>query len=192
MASSIRPRGTGRSGRIPSSSTTARSIGAVTSPRGSSRSCSRQRCARHSNPCGRSALGGGRRVAPAHRSPPDDLASAAYRERHATNEELLMDVQGNAVARYETLAVRQEGFVLFASIEAPPMNLLGTELVRDLVSLIRRAEADDAVRVLVFTSADPDYFISHVDVTRIGEYRQEAAKLTGEPSIAIAFRHLSA
>jgi len=103
-----------------------------------------------------------------------------------------MDVQGNAVARYETLAVRQEGFVLFASIEAPPMNLLGTELVRDLVSLIRRAEADDAVRVLVFTSADPDYFISHVDVTRIGEYRQEAAKLTGEPSIAIAFRHLSA
>src|SRR3981081_3903642 len=93
---------------------------------------------------------------------------------------------------FETLNVRQEGGVLLAEIAAPPMNLLGPELVRDLVSLIERAEADDAVRVLVFKSADPDYFISHVDVTKIKEYRAEAAKLTGEPSIALLFRHLSA
>jgi enoyl-CoA hydratase/carnithine racemase len=39
------------------------------------------------------------------------------------------------------------------------MNLLGPELVRDLVSLIRFAEADAAVKVLVFTTADPSYFI---------------------------------
>jgi enoyl-CoA hydratase/carnithine racemase len=93
---------------------------------------------------------------------------------------------------YEVLAVRQEGPVLFASIAAPPMNLLGPGLVRDLVSLIRRAEADDACRVLVFTSADPDYFISHVDVTKIGEYRQEAEKLIGEASLGLLFRYLSA
>jgi Enoyl-CoA hydratase/isomerase len=93
---------------------------------------------------------------------------------------------------FETLNVRKEGVVLFAEIAAPPMNLLGPELVRDLVALIQRAEADDAVKVLVFKSADPDYFISHVDVTRIKEYREEAAKLTGEPSIALLFRHLSA
>ena len=93
---------------------------------------------------------------------------------------------------FETLTVREEGAVLFVEISFPPMNLLGPELVRDLVSLIRRAEADDAVRVLVFKSADPDYFISHVDVTRIKEYREEAAKLTGEASIALLFRHLSA
>ena len=82
--------------------------------------------------------------------------------------------------------------MLFAEIAAPPMNLLGPELVRDLVSLIQQAEADDAFKVLVFKSADPDYFISHVDVTRIKEYREEAAKLTGEASIALLFRHLSA
>jgi enoyl-CoA hydratase/carnithine racemase len=40
------------------------------------------------------------------------------------------------------------------------MNLLGPELVRDLVSLIQRAEAEDTVQVLVFKSTDPDYFIS--------------------------------
>jgi len=93
---------------------------------------------------------------------------------------------------FETVKVRNEGAVLFADISAPPMNLLGTELVRDLVSLIQRAEADSAIQVLVFASADTDYFISHVDVTRISEYREQAAKLTGEPSIAILFRYLTA
>ncbi|MDT7673255.1 MAG: hypothetical protein QOD82_1157 [Pseudonocardiales bacterium] len=92
----------------------------------------------------------------------------------------------------ETITVRTEGAVLFADIEAPPMNLLGPELVRDLVSLIQEAEADDTIQVLVFTSADPDYFISHVDLTQIEEYRAEAAKLTGESSIALLFHHLSA
>jgi enoyl-CoA hydratase/carnithine racemase len=97
--------------------------------------------------------------------------------------------EGNVM--FQTLAVRQEGAVLFVDIAAPPMNLLGPELVRDLVSLIQGVEADQAVQVLVFRSADPDYFISHVDVTRIKEYRAEAAKLTGEASIALLFRHLS-
>jgi len=92
----------------------------------------------------------------------------------------------------EKLRAHQDGAVLFAAIAAPPMNLLGPELVRDLVSLIQRAEADETCHVLVFTSRDPDYFISHVDVTRISEYRDEAAKLTTEPSIGMLFRYLSA
>ena len=57
-------------------------------------------------------------------------------------------------------------------------DLLTPELVRDLVSLIQEAEGDEAVQVLVFKSADPDYFISHVDITQISEYRAEASKLT--------------
>lgn len=93
---------------------------------------------------------------------------------------------------FETISVQIDAGVVVAEISAPPMNLLGPELVRDLVSLILRAEADAACSVLVFTSADPDYFISHVDLTRVAEYRAEAAKLTGETSIASLFRHLSA
>ncbi len=91
----------------------------------------------------------------------------------------------------ETLNVRTEGAVLFAEIAAPPMNLLGPGLVRDLVSLIRQAEADDGIQVVVFRSADPDYFISHVDVARIKEIREASAMLTGEASLAVLFRHLS-
>jgi enoyl-CoA hydratase/carnithine racemase len=93
---------------------------------------------------------------------------------------------------FQTLNVSREGPVLFVEISAPPMNLLGPELVRDLVALIQRAEADEKIQVLVFKSADSDYFISHVDITRIKEYRNEAAKLTGEASIGLMFRYLSA
>ena len=93
---------------------------------------------------------------------------------------------------FETLAVQEDGAVLFVRIAAPPMNLLGPELVRDLVSLLQWAETGDAFYVLVFQSADPDYFISHVDVPRFREYREEAAKLVGEASLSLLFRRLSA
>lgn len=79
---------------------------------------------------------------------------------------------------FDTLSVRKEGAVVFAEINAPPMNLMGPELVRDLVSLIRQSEADDAVRVIVYKSADPDYFISHVDVTRRQELQGRRSSST--------------
>jgi enoyl-CoA hydratase/carnithine racemase len=110
----------------------------------------------------------------------------------ANQKQTLAGSEQDKAENFDTLSVRRQGAVLFAEIAAPPMNLLGPELVRDLVSLIQQAEADPAVKVLVFKSADRDYFISHVDVTRISEYRQEAAKLTGEASLALMFRHLSA
>jgi len=99
---------------------------------------------------------------------------------------------GTQQAVFETISAHKQGGVLFAEIAAPPMNLLGPELVRDLVSLIQQTEADDSIHVLVFKSADPDYFISHVDVTRIAEYGELAKQLTGEPSIAMLFHYLSA
>lgn len=92
---------------------------------------------------------------------------------------------------FETLRVGREGAALFVDITAPPMNLLGPEVVRDLVSLIQQAEADQTVHVVVFRSADRDYFIAHVDVTRISEYRRETARLTGEASLGLLFRYLS-
>lgn len=92
---------------------------------------------------------------------------------------------------FETLTVEEQGGVLFVTIEAPPMNMLGPEMVRDLVSLITVLDQGEPYKVAVFRSADPDYFISHVDVTKIAAYRQEAAALTGEASIALLFRRLA-
>jgi enoyl-CoA hydratase/carnithine racemase len=92
---------------------------------------------------------------------------------------------------FETLIVRAEGAVLFIRIDAPPMNLLGPALVRDLAALIALLDRGEPYRVVVFSSADPDYFIPHVDVTRVREYREAAAALTGEASIGLLFRRLS-
>ena len=50
---------------------------------------------------------------------------------------------------YDTLTVEEQGAVLFVGINNPPMNLLGPELVRDLVSLLQRAESNDGVQMPV-------------------------------------------
>ncbi|MDE1147111.1 MAG: enoyl-CoA hydratase/isomerase family protein [Azospirillaceae bacterium] len=94
-------------------------------------------------------------------------------------------------ADFETLTLEDQGAALFVTIDTPPMNLLGPALVRDLVRLITLLDRGEPYKVVVFKSADPDFFISHVDVTQIAAYRQEAAKLTGEASIALLFRRLA-
>src|SRR5277367_5037745 len=81
---------------------------------------------------------------------------------------------------YRTLRVaRSDEGVLGVVIDAPPMNLIGPELVRDLVTLIGELESGADVRVVVLESADPDYFIPHVDLTKVAEYTAEAAKAGG-------------
>ena len=92
---------------------------------------------------------------------------------------------------YETLKLEARGAMLTATIDAPPMNLLGPELVRDLVSLIETLDKGEPYKVVVFKSADPDYFISHVDVNQVAAYREEAARLTGEASLGLLFRSLA-
>jgi enoyl-CoA hydratase/carnithine racemase len=68
-------------------------------------------------------------------------------------------------------------------IDAPPMNLIGPQLVRDLVGLLGTLESDRVTRVMVLESADPDYFVPHVDLAKVAAYTAEAAK-AGEPDDA--------
>ena len=60
---------------------------------------------------------------------------------------------------FETLKLRQGRGRSVRGHCGPANEIFGPELVRDLVSLIQRAEADETVQVVVFRSADPDYFI---------------------------------
>lgn len=54
--------------------------------------------------------------------------------------------------------------VLEVMINIPPMNLMGIDLLIDLDQLGRRSEFDDEVKVIVFSSLDPDFFVAHGDV----------------------------
>ncbi len=95
---------------------------------------------------------------------------------------------------YRTLRVApsDEG-VLGVVIDAPPMNLIGPELVRDLVRLLAALESGRETRVVVLESADPDYFVPHVDLTKVAEYTAEAAKAggPGDASLGMLWRKLS-
>src|SRR5580693_243759 len=81
---------------------------------------------------------------------------------------------------YRTLRVAPtDNGVVSVVIDAPPMNLIGPELVHDLVTLIGALESDQETRVMVLESADPEYFVPHVDLTKVAEYTAEAAKAGG-------------
>lgn len=93
----------------------------------------------------------------------------------------------------ETLDVRIEDRVLYAVLDSPPLNLIGPELVRDLVTLILDLEARDDISVLVFTSATTGFFSAHVDMARAGELGSEIARLEpGGAPLGVLFRRISA
>ncbi len=95
---------------------------------------------------------------------------------------------------YRTLRVApsDEG-VLGVVIDAPPMNLIGPELVRDLVGLLGEVESGQETRVVVLESADPEYFVPHVDLTKVAEYTAEAARAGGpdDASLGMLWHKLS-
>jgi enoyl-CoA hydratase/carnithine racemase len=96
------------------------------------------------------------------------------------------------VYRALRVAPGDEG-VLNVVIDAPPMNLIGPELVRDLVTLLGELESGEDVRVVVLESADPEYFVPHVDLTKVAEYTAEAAKAGGpdDASLGMLWHKLS-
>lgn len=68
---------------------------------------------------------------------------------------------------YECLKVRVDAGVATITIDHPPINLFDLALIQEMDRVGRELETDDAVRVAVFQSADPEFFIAHADVALI-------------------------
>ena len=68
---------------------------------------------------------------------------------------------------YNCLKIRLDRGVLFVTVDNPPINLLDLPLMQEIDRLGREIEADDDVKVVVFDSANPDFFIAHADVNLI-------------------------
>jgi enoyl-CoA hydratase/carnithine racemase len=68
---------------------------------------------------------------------------------------------------YATLKVECDGGVARVTIDHPPINLFDMAMIQDFLRLGMELEADDSVRVAVFASADPEFFIAHADVELI-------------------------
>lgn len=65
------------------------------------------------------------------------------------------------------LAVDVSDGIATVTIDSPPINLFTVELFLHTAQLAQRLAADDDVRVVVFRSANPDFFVAHFDVEAI-------------------------
>jgi enoyl-CoA hydratase/carnithine racemase len=65
---------------------------------------------------------------------------------------------------YSFLKIRRDRGVAFVTIDNPPINLLTLEMSAELLRLAGEILSDDTVKVTVFDSADPEFFIAHFDV----------------------------
>ncbi|RRR82919.1 enoyl-CoA hydratase/isomerase family protein [Streptomyces sp. RP5T] len=81
---------------------------------------------------------------------------------------------------YSTLHVSLSDGVAYAVIDNPPVNLLDAALMTDLDRFTGAMAVNDDIRVIVFDSADPEFFVAHGDM-RIADDLESFAALTLAP-----------
>jgi enoyl-CoA hydratase/carnithine racemase len=50
------------------------------------------------------------------------------------------------------------------TFDNPPVNVIGPDMMRDLKDLLTELESNSTVNVVVFDSADADFFLAHYDL----------------------------
>lgn len=65
-------------------------------------------------------------------------------------------------------------------VDHPPINLMTTSVFRELAETIHQLADDDAVRVVVLRSANPEWFIAHFDVAAILKFPTEQGPVPTE------------
>lgn len=71
------------------------------------------------------------------------------------------------MANDTVLRIEAEGPVRWITIDAPPMNVMTGQMFAELRTSTSELATDPDVLVVVFQSADPDFFIAHFDVEMI-------------------------
>jgi len=83
---------------------------------------------------------------------------------------------------YNRLRIAQEGRIVTAIIDNPPINLITLELYQELIRLSKELEADDDTLAFVLKSADRDFFIAHFDVMALLAMDVKTEPLRGAPN----------
>ena len=66
---------------------------------------------------------------------------------------------------YSTLHLSITGGVADIVLDNPPVNVISAVMMEEIGDVLDELRADAAVRVIVFSSANPDFFLAHVDMT---------------------------
>ncbi|OKL59052.1 hypothetical protein UA08_05972 [Talaromyces atroroseus] len=95
-----------------------------------------------------------------------------------------------APARYGTLEFQQNANVTRVTFNHPPINLVDQYLTSDLldflVSLQPANRTTPPPKVVIFDSANPDFFLGHIDITSIQQPETPAKEALTENYIAVA------
>ncbi len=72
------------------------------------------------------------------------------------------------------------------TINNPPLNLMDPEMTTELSMLITELEAAENLKVVVFDSNVPDYFMAHIDLLRVADFDLSAGPtgLSAWPDVA--------
>ena len=68
---------------------------------------------------------------------------------------------------YKLIRIANEGRIVTATVDAPPINIITLDLYAELARLAQELADDDGALVFVLKSADPDFFLAHFDVAAI-------------------------
>ncbi|HTO84011.1 MAG TPA: enoyl-CoA hydratase/isomerase family protein [Methylomirabilota bacterium] len=78
----------------------------------------------------------------------------------------------------------------------PPINMFTPTTIVELGAVMAGLEADPSVKVVVFQSANPDFFVAHLDVSKAAErpevldlWRDFVLRLSSTPVVSIAKIH---
>ena len=71
---------------------------------------------------------------------------------------------------YDLLTVEIDGCLARVIISNPPINLMTPDLYNELRNVCIELENDDSLSVVLFKSANPDFFIAHFDVEAILQF----------------------
>lgn len=66
-----------------------------------------------------------------------------------------------------TINTSKTGTVLTASINNPPINLCDWKFMSDLNDLLTDVASSGDIKILVVQSANPDFFVAHLDLLPI-------------------------
>jgi enoyl-CoA hydratase/carnithine racemase len=77
---------------------------------------------------------------------------------------------------YSTFSLKRDGAILRVTLSNPPVNLLSFKMIGELFQLSGALVVDTETRVVILDSADPDFFIAHVDLVDVAATASDPSK----------------
>lgn len=85
---------------------------------------------------------------------------------------------------YKTFTAEKDGGILAVIFNNPPINVLDIPMLNDLNNLAQQLEKDRTIKVVIFKSANPQFFIAHAD---IGFLRKLSTKSVPRSKVEITY-----